>query len=85
MKGEKLGRFQQILHKEGTSFSKQQNKENIELAMRWIIQPFTRSGAWWAVEAVRGRELSPRPAVGKSEPIRALGCSCEVTRWVQHL
>lgn len=34
MKGEKLGRFQQILHREGTSFSNQQNKENIELAMR---------------------------------------------------
>lgn len=32
MKGEKLGRFQHILHKEATSFSNQQNKENIELA-----------------------------------------------------
>lgn len=33
MRGEKVGRFQQILHKEGTSSSPQQNKENIELAV----------------------------------------------------
>lgn len=33
MRGEKVGRFQQILHKEAMSYSHQQNKENIELAM----------------------------------------------------
>lgn len=33
MRGEKVGRFQQIFHKEGTSSPHQQNKGNIELAM----------------------------------------------------